>query len=160
MPSFSSVHCFQSSSRYIITTRPPLMIICQQEEGGKKSNKHRDGDRDEARQRFSAVEVGSGLCSRRGGLLITWRKGRAVLRCEVGLLLISKVQTRLRHPSSSPMTDCYNYSGILSDGGCTPAECCVILGFREGDMKKLSDRFTFTGNDFYEHISNRNEKCL
>lgn len=42
--------------------------------------------------------------------------------------LISKVQTRRRHPSSSPMTDCCNYSGILSDGGGgAPAECCHIF---------------------------------
>lgn len=49
----------------------------------------------------------------------------------VFLFSISKVQTRRRHPSSSPMTDCCNYPGILSDGGGgggAPLECCLSFG--------------------------------
>lgn len=72
--------------------------------------------------------------------------------------LISKVQTRRRHPSSSPMTDCCNYSGILSDGGGgAPAECCLIF-FRGGrDQIRLLDFFTCTANSFYHHTSSTNE---
>lgn len=120
---FPSVHCFRSSGRYIITKRPPLMIICQQEGGGGAKLAITTETETEMRRClpkhrfFSCYDFCGGSRSRRRTPHYLGERGTQTFS-----FLISKVQTRRRHPSSSPMTDCCNYSGILSDGGGGAAE--------------------------------------
>ncbi len=70
-----------------------------------------------------------GLLSSRRTSHYQW-SWQAVPHCALGLFLISLGPALQRHPSPCSMTDCCNYSCILSDGNCAPAAHQIVLGFK------------------------------
>lgn len=140
------------------------MIICQQEGGGGSGKLAITTETETEMRRclpkhrfFSCYDFCGGSRSRRRTPHYLGERGTQTFS-----FLISKVQTRRRHPSSSPMTDCCNYSGILSDGGGgAPAECSLIFIFFWGggcyQIVCWIFFFTCTANSFYHHTSSTNE---